>query len=178
MARSLTSTEKVRFRGYFPSLDVDRAVVTGEVSGVYNCIAWTVGVTNRWLWPGSSLASFDTFYRGFGYVRANGGPIAVWGHSTLKMKHGSISGTGHGPRWESKCGPDLRIQHGLGELVGSTYGRVVAFYRRSRTLTASNEPLVEEVMKEKTVKSYLSTAQRRVLLEEIARVPETVRDEF
>lgn len=94
------------------------------------------------------------------------------------MKHGSISGPGHGPRWESKCGPDLRIQHGLAELVGSTYGRVLAFYRKSRTLTASNEAVLEEVMKEKTAKSYLSIVQRRTLSEERARLPEAQRTAF
>jgi hypothetical protein len=26
-------------------------------------ISWTVGVATRWLWPGNSLANFDTFYR-------------------------------------------------------------------------------------------------------------------
>ena len=52
MPRPMTTAEKQRFRGYFPNLDVDNAVVTGEVSTVYNCISWTVGVTDRWLWPG------------------------------------------------------------------------------------------------------------------------------
>jgi hypothetical protein len=36
MARPMTPAEKQRFRGYFPSLDVNRAVVTGEVSTWYN----------------------------------------------------------------------------------------------------------------------------------------------
>ena len=72
MARAMTPAEKQRFHGYFPSLDVNRAVVTGEVSSVYNCISWTVGVTNRWLWPaGGTLASFDAFYRGSGFT----GPV-------------------------------------------------------------------------------------------------------
>src|SRR5688572_11212891 len=117
----MTQVEKARFKGYFPGLDVDLAVVTGELSRVYNCIAWTVGVSNRWLWPGNSLSDFDTFYTGLGFIQANDGPIAAWGHSTSKMTHGSVSGSGHGPRWEPKCGADLRIQHGLAELVGSSY---------------------------------------------------------
>jgi hypothetical protein len=175
MARPMTAVEKTRFKGHFPSLDVNKAVVTDGTSTVYNCISWTVGVTNRWLWPGSTLANFDTFYRGFGFVRAGDGPIAAWGHSTSNMTHGSVSGPGHGPRWESKCGSDLRIQHGLGELVGSSYGRVVAFYRRGRALTAANESLVEEIMKEKTVKSYLSAPQRKALAEDREQVPAEVR---
>jgi hypothetical protein len=87
MPRPMTSGEKQRFHGYFPSLNVDQAVVTGEISTVYNCISWTVGVTDRWLWPGSSIADFDIFYRGFGFVRAGDGSIAAWGHSTANMTH-------------------------------------------------------------------------------------------
>jgi hypothetical protein len=98
MARPMTAAEKQRFRGYFPNLDVDRAVVTGAASTVYNCLSWTVGYTDRWLWPGGSINHFDTFYRGFGFIRATDGPIAAWGHSTSTMTHGCISGPGHGPR--------------------------------------------------------------------------------
>jgi hypothetical protein len=105
----MTTAEKTRFQGYFPSMNVNAVVVSGEATPVYNCIAWTVGSTSAWLWPGSSLADFDTFYRGYGFARASDGPIAAWGHSTSNMTHGSISGSGHGPRWESKCGQDLRI---------------------------------------------------------------------
>ena len=84
MARPMTPAEKVRFKACFPSLDVDRSVVTGGASSVYNCIAWTVGVTNRWLWPGSSLANFDAFYKRFGFIRSGDGPISVWGHTDLR----------------------------------------------------------------------------------------------
>lgn len=178
MARLMTPAEKQRFKSYFPNLDVDRAVVTGGVSRVYNCISWTVGITTRWLWPGNSLANFDTFYHGFGFVRAGDGTIAAWGLSTSNMTHGSVTGPGHGPRWESKCGGDLRIQHGLGELVGSTYGHVVAFYRKSRMLTAPYEAALEDVMNEKLARSYLSAAQRRILTEECERIPREIRAAF
>ncbi len=178
MARPMTAAEKQRFRGYFPSLNVDQAVVTGEVSTVYNCISWTVGVPDRWLWPGGSISDFDTFYRGFGFVRAGDGPIAAWGHSTSNMTHGSISGPGHGPRWESKCGGDLRIQHGLDELVGSSYGRVVAFYRRSRLLEAEFAAILEKRMKEKTSKTYLTAAEKKVLREQVHTVSTEGRTAF
>jgi hypothetical protein len=105
MARSMTVAEKQRFRGYFPTLDVDQAVVTGEVDHVYNCIAWTVGLTDRWLWPGGSITAFDAFYLGFGFVRAGDGPIAAWGHSTAKMTHGCVSGPGHGPAGNRNVAP-------------------------------------------------------------------------
>lgn len=178
MARQMTAAEKQRFRGFFPNLDVDNVVVTGEVSAVYNCIAWTVGIVNRWLWPGNSLADFDTFYHGFGFVRSGDGTIAAWGLSSSQMTHGSVSGPGHGSRWESKCGSDLRIQHGLNELVSSSYGRVVSFYRRSRTLMAIYEDAAEEVMKEKIAKSYISTTQKRALHEEQKNIPAELQVAF
>lgn len=178
MARPMTPAEKQRFRGYFPSLNVDQAVVTGETSTVYNCISWTVGVNDRWLWPGNSLVSFDTFYRGFGFVQAGDGPVAAWGYSSSAMTHGCISGPGHGPRWESKCGGDLRIQHGLNELVGSSYGRVVAFYRRSGLLRAGFVPILEKRMKEKTSKSYLTVAEKKILRDQVKDVPAELRTAF
>jgi hypothetical protein len=178
MARQMTPVEKLQFRGYFPNLNVDRAVVTGGVSTVYNCISWTVGVTSRWIWPGNSLANFEAFYGGFGFVRSGDGTIAAWGLSTSNMTHGSVAGAGHGPRWESKCGSDLRIQHGLNELVSSSYGRVLTFYRRSRMLAAPFEGAREEVMKGKTAGSYLSAAQKRALQEERERLPERLRVAF
>lgn len=178
MSRPMTAAEKQRFRSHFPSLNVDQAVVTGEISTVYNCISWTVGVMDRWLWPGGSIPAFDVFYRGFGFVRAGDGPIAAWGHSTSKMTHGSISGPGHGPRWESKCGTDLRIQHGLDELVGSSYGRVVAFYRRSRLLDNVFASILEKSMKERTAKSYLAPSDKRALREQMSRIPPEVRTAF
>ncbi len=129
MARLMTPSEKAQYLGWFPQLDVDAAVVTAENNPVYNCISWTVGVTTAWHWPGSTIQDFDTFYGGFGYVRRASGPIAAWGHDLQDMLHGSVSGSGHGPRWESKCGGLLRIQHGRDELTSGTYGHIVAYYR-------------------------------------------------
>ena len=161
MTRSLTPPEKLKFKGWFPNLNVDAAVVTGEATSVYNCISWTVGVTDRWLWPGPTLQQFDTFYRQFGFARANNGPIAAWGNSNSSMTHGSVSGPGHGPRWESKCGPELRIQHGLNELEGSTYGRVLAFYARSLALAAPASKVL--AVTKKTMKTTLTAKDRAAL---------------
>lgn len=178
MARQMTPAEKQTFRARFPLLNVDQAVVTGEASAAYNCVSWTVGVTDRWLWPGSSIANFDMFYRGFGFVRAGDGPIAVWGHSTSTLIHGSISGPGHGPRWESKCGSSLRIQHGINELAGSAYGRILAFYRRSLTLEAVFASILEQTVNGKTSKSYLTAAQKKVLREQRGRIPAELQVAF
>ncbi len=178
MARHMTPAEQQRFRGYFPNLNVNQAVVTDNATWAYNCIAWTVGLTNRWIWPGGALAHFDAFHRGYGFARSGNGRIAAWGHSTSAMTHGSISGPGHGPRWESKCGPDLRIQHGLNELTGGQYGRVLAFYTRGRTLPVPLAAAAEAIMKERLAKSYLSVAQKHLLHSQLAEAPAKVRAAF
>jgi len=178
MARPMTPPEKLKFRHSFPNLDVDQVVVTGDASAVYNCISWTLGFTDRWLWPGNSIAVFDAFYRGFGLVRSGNGPIAAWGRSSSDMTHGCISGADHGPRWESKCGGDLRIQHGLNELVGSSYGRVLAFYHRNRLVDPVFSPILEESMKERSSRSFLTATQKRILREQRTRVPAELRAAF
>lgn len=165
MPRKMTSDERERFKDYFPGLDVERAMVSGERAIEYNCVSWTVGVTTYWLWPGSHIENFDKFYESHGYTRAPRGPIAVWGHGLSEIAHAGISGLGHGPRWESKCGSDLRIQHGLDELAGDSYGRVVAFYSRKKHVleeagayyepgSVSSLTRVQEVMGEKTEQNH------------------------
>lgn len=175
MARQMTPAEKQRFRGYFPSLNVDQAVVTGEATNSYNCISWTVGVTTQWLWPGSNLLNFDTFYRRFGLTRAANGRVAAWGHATNNMTHGCISGAGHGPRWESKCGRDLRIQHGLNELVGNSYGRVIAFYTRALLFESRTQKILDLLMKEKKV---FTKDEIALLKEEIFKLSPKVKSDF
>jgi hypothetical protein len=128
LPRKLTAAEKISFHNDFPLLDVDFTIVTDEPSGVYNCISWTVGVTNLWHWPGSTLANFDSFYNQFGLKRKTKGHVAAWGHADNNMTHGCISGPTHGPCWESKCGGWARIQHCLNELNGPVYGHVIAYY--------------------------------------------------
>ena len=70
------------------------------------------------------------------------------------------------------------MTHGLNELVGSSYGRVVAFYRRSRLVDDLYTSLVEEGMKQKTTKSALTAAQKKVLREELGGVPAELRATF
>ena len=178
MARAMTAAEKQKFRGYFPNLNVDQAVVTGEFSRVYNCLSRTLGVTNRWIWPGGTVQAFDALYQGAGFVRSGNGPIAAWGASFSQMTHGCTSGSGHGPRWESKCGADLRIQHGLNELVGASYGRVLAFYAPRKVSRRALEQLLVEIRKMPKRRSNLSSADFAALKKELAAIPTEVRHEF
>jgi hypothetical protein len=114
-------------------MNVDGVVVTDEPTNRYNCLAWTLGITTSWVWPwGSRIPTkleFDDFYRSQGYSPAVAGPIAAFGLDLNSMTHASISGPGHGPRWESKAGTWLRFQHGLDEMSGGSLdGEVLGFY--------------------------------------------------
>jgi hypothetical protein len=82
------------------------------------------------------------------------------------------------PDGNRSAGGDLRIHHALGELTGASYGRVVSFYTRSRVLQAVNEPLVEEVMKEREMKSYLTAPQRKALGAESEAISADLRQAF
>jgi hypothetical protein len=177
MPRNMTPAEKQKFRGYFPSLNVDQAVVTGEASGVYNCLSWTLGITDRWVWPGATVQAFDQLYNGAGFIRAGNGPIAAWGQSLTQMTHGCVSGPVHGPRWESKCGSDLRIQHGLNELTGASYGRVLAFYAPRNTTTKTLVSRMASRSRPKR-KVSLSAPETANLRKEVGVVPPELRREF
>src|SRR5438270_5474904 len=45
-------------RQSFPHLGRDYEVL-GPATAKYNCIAWSIGVTNRWVWPGDRIEDFD-----------------------------------------------------------------------------------------------------------------------
>jgi hypothetical protein len=59
----------------------------------------------------------------------------------------------------------LRIQHGLGELEGSSYGRVLAFYARSLALSA---PASRVLKVTKKIMKATITAKERASLKMIA----------
>jgi hypothetical protein len=145
-------------------MNVDTVVVTDEATARYNCLSWTLGITTSWFWPwGSRLATkveFDLEYRRFGFSPAGSGTIAAFGLDLNLMTHGSISGPGHGPRWESKCGAWLRIQHGLGEMEGgSLYGNVLGFYRQAALMVADLQLTnlrLQTLLKAQTMKEVIS----------------------
>jgi hypothetical protein len=169
LPRKLTASEKTIFLGAFPLLDVDFTIVTGEPSSSYNCISWTVGVTNLWHWPGSTLANFDSFYSQFGLIRKTKGHVAAWGFNNNNMTHGCISGPTHGPCWESKCGSLARIEHCLNELNGPSYGHVIAYYAWKRLIAFPLPKYLIKYMKEKKVFTKEEINRLKVLIKEIPR---------
>lgn len=177
LPRKLTAQEKINFKNDFPKLDVDFTIVTDEPSGIYNCISWTVGVTDYWHWPGSLLSDFDNFYSLFGLKRKTKGHVAAWGFSDSSMTHGCISGKGHGPCWESKCGSWARIQHCLIELDGPAYGHVIAYYAWKRGIftVPGLPPYLVNYMRQKRV---YTKEELNLIKAMIAEIPAETRQAF
>lgn len=108
----------------------------------YNCIAWSVGIKDHWVWPGKNLEDFDKLYAKYGYrrtanldfaVRKGQQKIVLYGKN---LEDGTVECT-HAARQEpngtytSKLGKMALIRHLHPEDVdGPSYGRPVAVYVR------------------------------------------------
>lgn len=128
----------------YPNLQNGDWCVTGPATGDYNCIAWTIGVTNRWVWDevdaagdhdGTvSVSDFDAFYGARGLVPAVGSPanpqVALFANSTGPTHAARISSSACGgtQMFESKRGQNIRILHVVTQLEGGIYGNIVKFY--------------------------------------------------
>jgi type VI secretion system secreted protein VgrG len=129
-------------RRSFPRLGGNFEVLAPRTK-VYNCIAWSIGITNRWVWPGYTISAFDQLYGSYGYRRISTKDyrlqpgvqkIVLYGHVS---KNGRIKCT-HGARqladgtWTSKLGKLPLIRHMSPDaLNGPSYGRPIAVYVKS-----------------------------------------------
>jgi hypothetical protein len=131
-----TAEQKTRFLGWFPNLKTWS--VTGLAAGLYNCISWSVGVTDDWLWPGNTVQDFDAFYASYGWtVSSSCGreykkrKVALYAHNSdpNDCTHGSRET--HDCGWhESKCGSAERIMHIKTEMEGGVYGDIIRCYEK------------------------------------------------
>lgn len=117
--------------------------------GAYNCIAHSMKVYDRWVWPGTHLADFNRLYRLRGYQRS---PRLDFSFDPALEKvvlyakagnHGELECT-HAARqlsdgsWSSKLGSGPLIRHPSPDSVdGPSYGRPIALYVRPRHLPLS-----------------------------------------
>jgi hypothetical protein len=143
MPRHLTESEKEFAAQNWPNLNVNNVQVTGAATATYNCLAWTLGITNSWVWPWRggatvSKAQFDQLYANYGYSPAGSGPVAVYGFNPNDMQHGSLYTQTH-RSYESKCGSWLRITHTLQGMEGGSYGDVEGFYSAATSLQKKTE---------------------------------------
>jgi hypothetical protein len=133
-------------RRSFPYLGTSFEVMAPRTK-VYNCIAWSVGVTNRWVWPGTTISAFDQLYGNYGFRRVRTGRLGKGDFQMVPgvqkivlyavVKKGKLKCT-HGARqlpdgsWTSKLGKLPRIRHLTPQaLNGPSYGRPIAVYVKS-----------------------------------------------
>ena len=131
-----TPAQKSTIESYFPNLKTWS--VTGPATGAYNCIAWSVGITNQWLWPGNTVSDFDAFYASYGWsVSPDGNRKYKKRKVALYANNSDSNDCTHGSRethdcgWdESKLGGLERIMHIRSELEGGFYGNIIRFYEK------------------------------------------------
>jgi hypothetical protein len=160
----------------WPNMNVVAAVVTDEPTKQYNCIAWSVGIQTNWIWPWPpgkvTKGEFDALYASFGYFPSSSGSVAVFGLDASDMRHACVSGQDHGPRWESKCGAWVRLQHGLAEMEGGLlYGGVLGFYDN-----APDEARIVKVAQMKTLS--LSKSDLKFLRNRVQQVSPELKERF
>jgi hypothetical protein len=149
-ARNPTAAENTFLSGKFPRLVPGDWCVTAPATPTYNCFAWSIGNTSKWIDTevdsvyGNKngtleFSDFDSFYA------ANGGLSPVTDSTPADPKvvlYGKGSTPTHAARktslncgasfniaFESKLGTFLRIVHDAYQLEGgSTYGDINRFY--------------------------------------------------
>lgn len=108
------------YRNKFPHLEYE---VIDRFSRVYNCIAYSIGVTNRWVWDEvdmdedgtASFTEFIAFYKKHGYTPStneNVATVAIYGFNRLggriEVKHAARKRDGW---WYSKMGSGSLLRH-------------------------------------------------------------------
>lgn len=141
--------EQLNLRHNFPQLNIADVWVIGDATRIYNCLAWSLGITYSWIWPWHGAVDkiqFDTLYRHHGYMKTSYGPsdIMVYGKSLYDMTHGAVYlhlRFNLGTTWTSKLGGSIKITHHNKGLQGphSTYGNAVGYYRNSSPIASSED---------------------------------------
>lgn len=132
----------------FPKLTADNFRALSPPTQDYNCIAWTVGKRDEWLWPGTTVEAFDDLYARHGYEPLAGpdvthdpavDKIAIYGIRPASggssrepvVTHGAVMNDDG--RWTSKMGNLPLIEHEDPTVVeGSSYGELLRVYARPR----------------------------------------------
>ncbi len=134
----------------FPNLtNKNHSIVSPETDN-YNCIAWSIGVNDKWMWPGDSdsfwpsgvakgdeLEAIIQLYLDKGYEKCASGEseeeykkVAIYvkedspSHASLQLESG---------RWTSKLGSLQDIEHDTLEVLeGEEYGKATILLKKHR----------------------------------------------
>lgn len=130
----------------FPNLQAEDFVGIGPSSQKYNCIAWTLGIRDEWVWPGTRIEDFDKLYAQQGYKPMDSLDLSHDPNMEKVVIYGLPPRTGNGPievthgarmdeqgRFTSKIGTQPLIRHNSADdLTGPSYGQPVRVYVRPR----------------------------------------------
>ncbi len=128
----------------FPNLEV---AMVADFNKGFNCIAWSIGVTDRWVWDEvdlnsdgtANLGEFLRFYAKHGYkpvyneMNADVALFALKQGAGYKVTHAAKRNKKYPNRsiWLSKMGQGGIIEHkGLSVFKDSPYGNPIALFRR------------------------------------------------
>ena len=129
------------YRNEFPDLTVE---VVERFTNSFNCIAWTIGVRDRWVWNeidtnGDGLSSFSEFVSFYGRhgllptTVESEADVAIFGFESfgkIDVKHGAVREKGSN-YWLSKMGQGGIIRHeGLNAFDTSPYGKLLLMFKR------------------------------------------------
>jgi hypothetical protein len=178
MARRPSDAEWNYLHYYWRNLVRQDVWILGERTTRYNCLAWALGYTDRWIWPwGSANASpsqMSSFLHRYGYSLGTPRYIGTYG---------TTAGIGHAARFyvsspSSKLGGLWLITHLWAELNGGSYGNLVQSYRRGLEVVEDLE-LVEAVI-EATDPDLpeLSGFERQRLRDRVSEVDPAVKSAF
>lgn len=139
-------------KGIFPNLDC--FAVLSPYDKEYNCIAWSVGINDSWVWDEIDplygdfddvveLEDFDAFYAYFGFLtsascqqESGKEKVALYGKVDASGKflvtHAARQHDAFhpGPLWQSKEGEKKVTIHTLSQLESESYGSVFKCYER------------------------------------------------
>ncbi len=132
--RQPTGEEWAFLHQLFPSLDRTSVMVMDGASASYNCVAWALGYTDRWINPPSPIDRFNQLFLGQSpryYTEklpalGENATCDGFGNSNAAMTHASRRDSG---TWSSKLGQELRITHNRLGLNGNLYGEILVSYR-------------------------------------------------
>lgn len=133
----------------FPNSLIESFQDTSPQDPLYNCIAWTYGVQESWMWPAiycswpqnvpkiSTINSFKELFSRIGYKECEDGDLE---QDFLKVaiyeKEGNPT---HAARqlesglWTSKLGREWDVSHTIFSMADGEYGNVSVYMKRRIT---------------------------------------------
>lgn len=178
-SRALTQSEAAELESLFPYLDTSNVLVTDEATYVYNCIAYAMGITWKWINPRSNLYALEDQFvnaknEGAPYNFSVVNPYYInadvdgWGNTVADMTHASVRYDYSD--FESKLGASLRITHARTDLEGGMYGSILTSFVQSYSKNADLSKLKELALEVDKNKVTISNQERNSIITDAKKV--------